>query len=239
MINVKDVKSFLDVYGHVIRSGSLLENLGMKSEGAGIYIPGNVPSSKNSKRIVTSKSGTSLLIGSKQLMNYKKHSGIFWKMYKGSFREKLLNMNKNIPLFVEFTFIRKSKHKFDYINPAQTVQDLMTEYEWIEDDNSDIIVPYFGRYIYDPMMSGVFIRVFSNNVNNLINNIKQKQDEGKGIITGGLCGKARGQVLDQTRSGSVPSGSSRIEDGCRSADQEQQGDLVGREENPKDFYSGC
>ena len=59
-------------------------------------------------------------------------------------------------------FLRSSKRKFDYINPAQTVQDLMVKYDWIEDDNCDIIVPHFSGYRVDKENPGVIIKVLKN-----------------------------------------------------------------------------
>lgn len=78
-------------------------------------------------------------------------------MYGKEFREITENLPK--PLKISFTFIRGTKHKFDYINPLQTVQDIMVKYNWIEDDNADIIIPEFKPYIYDKKKSGVLIEL--------------------------------------------------------------------------------
>ena len=83
-----------------------------------IFIPGNVPSSKNGKRWTGSR-----LIHSKATMRYIRES-------KPSFIENKKNFIKMIdvkkkPLRIKLQFIRGTKHKFDYINPAQTIQDLM------------------------------------------------------------------------------------------------------------------
>lgn len=77
-------------------------------------------------------------------------------------RLKFIEATKDLPrpLHVKFTFIRKSKHKFDYINPLQTMQDAMQEFGWLPDDNSDEIKPYFGDYIYDKEHSGCLIHVY-------------------------------------------------------------------------------
>ena len=72
--------------------------------------------------------------------------------------EKLIE-NKEMPYNIEFTFIRNSRRKFDYINPCQTVQDLMVKYDYIEDDNCDCIIPSFGEYQYNKENSGVIIKV--------------------------------------------------------------------------------
>jgi hypothetical protein len=116
------------------------------------FIPGNVPSSKNSKQWTGR-----FLVMSKTMKTYVKNTADFWALYAADFQRKTKDLPK--PLRVEFQFVRDSRRKFDYINPAQTVQDLMTEHGWIVDDNCDEIVPVFLPYKYDPSSSGVFISV--------------------------------------------------------------------------------
>ena len=122
-----------------------------------IFIPGNVPSSKNSRRW-TGK----YFIGSKQTMRYYKESKSYWLEYKKDFQNLLKGLEEGKPYKIAFKFIRKSKHKFDYINPAQTVQDQMTKYGWITDDNADEILPVFLQYEYDKDYPGVWISVITN-----------------------------------------------------------------------------
>ena len=53
----------------------------------------------------------------------------------------------------------KTKRKFDYINAAQIVQDLMVKHGWIDDDNCTEMKPYFGNYVHQKDNPGVFIKV--------------------------------------------------------------------------------
>ena len=92
------------------------------------FIPGSVPSSKNGKRW-TGK----YLISSKAVMNYRKIAKIYYAKYAKDFKAELAK--HTLPAKISFTFVRGSRHKFDYINPAQTVQDDMVKGGWIEDDN--------------------------------------------------------------------------------------------------------
>ena len=117
-----------------------------------IFIPGNVPSSKNGKRW-TGK----YLIHSKTVMNYIKESKNDYIDNKELFLE--MCEDKEIPYRVSFKFYRNSRRKFDYINPAQTVQDLMVKYGYIEDDNCEYIIPCFEPYEYNKENSGVTIKV--------------------------------------------------------------------------------
>lgn len=117
-----------------------------------IFIPYNVPSSKNSKQW-TGK----MLINSKTVMTYKKNTAGDYLRYKIPFKN--LIKDKEFPITVSFKFIRGSRHKFDYINPAQTVQDLMVKNGWIEDDNCTFMIPHFEPYEYDKENPGVIIKV--------------------------------------------------------------------------------
>ena len=67
--------------------------------------------------------------------------------------------DKKKPYKVSFKFIRGSRRKFDYVNPLQTVQDLMVKNNWLEDDNCDNIIPILEEYEYDKENPGVIIKV--------------------------------------------------------------------------------
>ena len=66
---------------------------------------------------------------------------------------------KKKPYDIEFTFYRKTKRKFDYINAAQIVQDLMVKYGWLDDDNCTEMKPYFGNYVHQKKNPGVLIKI--------------------------------------------------------------------------------
>lgn len=122
-----------------------------------IFIAGNTPSSKNSKQFVTLKSGKTLLINSKTVQKYIKESKVDWLVNKNEFLKMLKGKEK--PYKVELFFIRDSKRKFDYINAAQIIFDLMQEYGYIEDDDSQNIIPVFKGFEVDKARAGVEIRV--------------------------------------------------------------------------------
>ena len=122
-----------------------------------IFIAGNTPSSKNSKQFVTLKNGKKLLLNSKIVRKYIDKSEMDWIFNKTEFFKMLKGKNK--PYKIELYFIRDSKRKFDYINAAQIVFDLMQHYGYIEDDDSTNVIPIFKGFEVDKARAGVEIRV--------------------------------------------------------------------------------
>ena len=117
-----------------------------------IFIPGHVPSSKNS-RVWTGR----FFVQSKACQTYKKQSEHFWSQNKQVFLGIIKDKSK--PYRIELFFYRKTRHKFDYINAAQIVCDQMTSFGWIEDDNADEIIPVFIPYEYNKEHPGVRITI--------------------------------------------------------------------------------
>jgi Holliday junction resolvase RusA-like endonuclease len=115
-------------------------------------IPGNTPSSKNS-RIWTGKYS----IASAATRKWKLATDEYWKEQAKAFRKESKVLSK--PLYIEFKFYRKSRHKFDMINIAQAVQDAMVKFDWIDDDNADELIPVFVPYEYDNKNPKVEIKI--------------------------------------------------------------------------------
>ena len=93
-----------------------------------IFIPGNVPSSKNSKEIIRFKKNGKWISGltdSKLVKKYYETTKLNYMRRKPKFH-KLIDLTSP-PYRIEFTFVRNSKHQFDYVNPLQTVQDQMVK----------------------------------------------------------------------------------------------------------------
>ena len=140
-----------------------------------IFIPGNVPSSKNSR--INTKHGS---FASKTVKAYLNSLGIqsyssSKKIVKGyvnkpnvieGLRESFLKQTegKELPLEIGFHFVRDSKRKFDFHNIVQVVLDLMTASDIIIDDNMNCVIP-FALKIGDDFYSvnkddpGVYIKI--------------------------------------------------------------------------------
>lgn len=140
-----------------------------------IFIPGNVPSSKNS-RINTDKGS----FASKTVKSYLNSLGIQSyssrkKLVKGyvnkpnlieNLREDFLKQTsgKELPLEIGFHFIRNSKRKFDFHNIVQVVLDLLTAHDIIIDDNMDCVIPFALKidskfYSVNKENPGVWIKI--------------------------------------------------------------------------------
>ena len=74
-----------------------------------------------------------------------------------TFTDAIADLEK--PFSVGLLFVRGSRHRFDYINACQIVADLMVKHDWLEDDNADILNPYFLPYRFDKENPGVEIYV--------------------------------------------------------------------------------
>lgn len=154
-----------------------------------IFIPGNVPSLKNSK--VKAKGG---IFASPAVNKYLRALGIQsfssrHKTVKGyvdknrpnkmeQFRERInkMKVGKDNPLFIGFHHVRDSKRKFDFSNSVELIQDLFVAHDFIEDDNIDYLFPIpmtiDGRlpttsnlreenwYTVDKENPGVYIKIF-------------------------------------------------------------------------------
>ena len=123
-----------------------------------IFIQGNFPSFKNSKQYT----GRYFVV-SATVTRYLKH-------WEWQFECPLLQSDwmdeirdKSMPYMVGMHFVRGTRHKYDWINMCQGVQDLMVKHGWLEDDNTNIMFPVpleiNGEYsTYDKDNPGVYIQ---------------------------------------------------------------------------------
>ena len=138
------------------------------------FIPGNVPSLKNSKiktsrGIFPSKTVTKYLrsfniiqfSSGRKEVKYKRNSD---KIFLESFCPYFLKFDRNQPIIANFHFIRGSAHKFDFNNATQIISDLFTAHDFIVDDNMDYFIPMPFKvkdkwYSYDKNNPGVWIKL--------------------------------------------------------------------------------
>jgi len=154
-----------------------------------IFIPGNIPSLKNSKvktsRGIFSSPTVSKFLRSIGIQGFNSRK----KTVKGyvdplrpnqfeALRSRFLSMKagKDDPLIIGYHQVRNSKRLFDFSNSVEIIQDLMTAHDFIEDDNVKHVFPVpmsikgelinpdnpraFPLYSVDKNAAGVWIKLF-------------------------------------------------------------------------------
>ena len=154
-----------------------------------IFIPGNIPSLKNSK--VKTSTGifhsptVSKFIRSLGIQHFNSRK----KTVKGyvdpnrpnkfeALRNQFMSMRmgKDDPLIIGYHQVRNSKRLFDFGNSVELLQDLMTSHNFIEDDNVSYVFPVpmsicgklitesdarkYPLYSVDKENPGVWIKIF-------------------------------------------------------------------------------
>lgn len=121
-----------------------------------IFIPGNVPSSKNSKVSTTVGKGNNaktVLLHSKTVKKYLRNLGIQMLSSKTGITEYVTRPNEfkryigdyfdgvEYPCVLGFNFVRDSMRKFDFINACQIICDLLAAHTYINDDDTKHLIP--------------------------------------------------------------------------------------------------
>lgn len=154
-----------------------------------VFIPGNVPSLKNSKvktsRGIFHSPTVSKFIRGLGIQHFNSRKKEI-KGYKDPLRPnqiealrdsfKAMKAGKNDPIIIGYHQIRNSKRLFDFSNSVELIQDLMTAHDFIEDDNVKYVFPVpmsidgrlitesdpraFPLYSVDKNNPGVWIKFF-------------------------------------------------------------------------------
>lgn len=140
-----------------------------------IFIPGNIPSLKNSKvktkgGIFSSKTVTKFIrslgiqsysVSKKQVKGYVARPNKFLELIE-PFKEQIKNEKK--PYLIGFHFVRNSHRRFDFVNIVQIIADLLVAHDIIEDDDMTCFIPIpikiDDRYFtIDKENPGVYIKI--------------------------------------------------------------------------------
>jgi hypothetical protein len=148
-----------------------------------MFIPGNVPSSKNSK-IHTRAGGVfmsatvqkylreigivSFSSSKKTVKEYKNRKNLFKINTENEFKESF-DFTKGDPCVLGIHFVRGTKHKFDMYNIFQIIADLLVAHNIIPDDNMDYLIPMPMKldnrwYSYDKDNPGVILDILNPNI---------------------------------------------------------------------------
>lgn len=144
------------------------QNAGLDLINRRIFIPGEVPSLKNSKVLYLKNKNTKdggtrkipAITSSNFVKKYKAESCWYYKLFAQNFRAMLKDKPK--PYIIEFQFVREYHDIWDFANMVQMPQDMMVDFKWIEDDNVNVILPMpnvVEPYLINPLRPGVWIKV--------------------------------------------------------------------------------
>ena len=117
----------------------------------------DVPSSKNSQVWTGER-----LVHSSFVQKWKRKTRKSWEVLTPSFLKAINDLGVKPIYYIEFTFIRRTKATFDFINMAQIIQDSMVKFGWITDDDARNIKPYFGDPILDRKNPGIKIKLLKD-----------------------------------------------------------------------------
>lgn len=161
-----------------------------------IFIPGNVPSLKNSKQIAKAKNGKTVLLYSKTVKSYLRKLGIqrlsaktgitAYKTRQNVFKSKINGFFDDVeyPCVLGMYFVRDSRRKFDVINAMQIICDLLVAHGFIIDDDTSHLLPVPMKLngawsSVDKDHPGVYLKIIKGDIPKLeINNkITEHQTE--------------------------------------------------------------
>lgn len=117
-----------------------------------IFIPGNVPSSKNSK-VWTGK----MLIKNKTSQEYEKSVQYIFNASRSKFLAMVEGKDK--PYRISFKFVFKDKRRRDLHNMVQLPMDMMVKARWIDDDDYTNVIPVFEMPEVDKVNPGLYVKV--------------------------------------------------------------------------------
>lgn len=137
-----------------------------------VFIPGNIPSLKNSKiygRFPSKGVQKWLrLFGISQYNSKRKEVKMFKRINKMYDFEEIFQQFKikEYPVLLGFHFIRGTKHSWDFNNANHIITDLMTAFDIIPDDSTKYVLPFpleidGNYYSYDKENPGVIIRILN------------------------------------------------------------------------------
>jgi len=127
------------------------------------FIPYQIPSKKNSRQVfVHPKTKKLMNIPSKSYSEYKQLTKRYWEVFGIEFRKSVELLGLQYPLNIEMTFTRSTNQLIDFFGPGESVFDLMTDFDWWEDDNRRFGKPFFGDMIVDKLNPGTRIKILTN-----------------------------------------------------------------------------
>lgn len=119
-----------------------------------LVIPGELYSSKNSRRpvLAKSKAGRTKIMNVKSTAAERHFQGLLWLLRDAGRRQAWEQMTggKDYPLTLCIKIYRKTHARFDYINILQNLFDAMVTAGYLPDDDARHLIPLPLHYEKDP-----------------------------------------------------------------------------------------
>lgn len=129
------------------------------------FVPTQVPSKKNCQQLFITKTKSGKYIPatttSQRYKDYITATKNYWVIFGKEFKKSIIVLSLNNPIHVEFTFVRSTQQVMDYVGPLESVQDIMQEYGWIENDDYKHLKPHLGDIEVNKNNAGVRIKLLT------------------------------------------------------------------------------
>ena len=96
-----------------------------------IFLPGRIPSKKNNKHFAKLKNGRTLLLSSKNYLE--------WHNQAETLLETLKDENIDFPIHIHYDFFMPDMRTCDISNKIESINDLLVDIHFLKDDNWKII----------------------------------------------------------------------------------------------------
>ena len=126
------------------------------------FIPYQIPSKKNSQQLYIKKVGAKMIPAVTTSQRYKDYvtaTKMYWEVFGKEFRNSVERLKICPPYQIEFTFIRSTRQKVDYVGPLESCQDIMQDFGWLENDDAYTMKPHLGDLEVDKENPGVRIKI--------------------------------------------------------------------------------
>jgi len=127
------------------------------------FIPYQIPSKKNCQQLYIARGKGGKMIPatttSKRYKDYVTVTKMYWEVFGKEFRNSVERLKIYPPYHIEFTFIRSTAQKVDYVGPLESAQDIMQDFGWIENDDAYTLKPHLGDIEVDKNNPGIRIKI--------------------------------------------------------------------------------
>jgi len=99
---------------------------------------------------------------SQRYKDYITATKMYWEVFGKEFRNSVEKLKICPPYQIEFTFIRSTKQKVDYVGPLESAQDIMQDFGWMDNDDAYTMKPHLGDLEVDKENPGVRIKILGH-----------------------------------------------------------------------------